>query len=472
MPHSKKNSEGQERQKLQQLALDNLNDMVVITKALREEPLNARIIFVNKSFEEFTGYQSEEVIGENPSFLHGPETSQETIDRISEKIRAHQSLREEFINYKKNGTPYWVELDMSPFPTDGKKYEYWVGINRDITKRKDAEFRLEESEKRYRSFFELSFDAIFEVDIEGNVLKCNKRACELFGYKRDELVGMHVLDLTPEEYHHKQPETYAGIATTGGEAWERVYQKKDGTVFPTEIHTEFYEMEGQKRLIAYVRDNTEHKKYEKEIGRSLKEKETLLAEVHHRVKNNLAIISGLLQMQVFNTEDKQVLAKLQESQARIQSIAMVHEKLYSSESFSEVAFDTYINDLLGMIEGSMSDFEKDISVEKDMDKVFLTVGQAIPCGLMLNELITNCYKHAFDGRTEGKIRISLEHKDDQVILSVEDNGKGLPRDFNIESESSLGMTIVNTLKNQLSGRLKVQSNDQGTAFTLTFEIEE
>ncbi|MEL7833122.1 PAS domain S-box protein [Fodinibius sp. Rm-B-1B1-1] len=426
---------------------------------------------MNKSFEEFTGYQTDEVIGKKPTFLHGPKTSQKALDRIDKKIKEHKSFREEFVNYKKDGTAYWVELDMAPFPTDDQKYEYWVGINRDITKRRQAELKLEESEKRYRSFFELSFDAIFEVDVDGNILKCNKRACELFGYERDKLVGMHVLDLTPEKYHHKQPETFAGIATTGDEAWERLYRKKDGTVFPTEIHTEFYEMEGQKRLIAYVRDNTEHKKYEQAIRKSLKEKETLLAEVHHRVKNNLAIISGLLQMQVFNTEDEQLLAKLKESQARIQSIAMVHEKLYRSESFSEVAIDKYINDLLSMIEGTMADLGKNIAVETEMEPVFLTVGQAIPCGLLLNELITNCYKHAFNGRNEGKIRISLEHSNDQVALSVEDNGKGLPQNFDIENESSLGMTIVNTLKNQLNGSLEVESDDWGTRFTLIFNIE-
>lgn len=460
-----------ERQKLQQLALDNLNDMVVITKAPKDDPLNSNIVFVNKSFEEFTGYHSEEVINKTPTFLHGPETSAETINRINNKIREGQSLREEFINYKKDGTPYWVELDMAPFPTEDGNYDFWVGINRDITQRKKAEQKLWESEKRHRTFTELAFDAIFEIHVDGTILRCNKRACELFGYDREELIGMHVLDLTPKEFHSKQPETFAGITTTGDDAWERTYQKKDGTKFPTEIHTSFYEMGGQKRLIAYVRDNTDHKKYEQTIRKSLKEKETLLAEVHHRVKNNLAIISGLLQMQVFNTDDENILAKLKESQSRIQSIAMVHEKLYSSETFSEIAIDKYIDDLLHMIEESMSDFEKDICVNTDMETILLTVGQAIPCGLLLNEMITNCYKHAFEHQEDGKIEISIKEEAEKIMLSVADNGVGLPEDFDIEQQSSLGMSIINTLANQLNGQLNVESGDFGSRFSLAFEIE-
>ena len=457
--------------KLQNLALDNLNDMVVISRAPKDDPLDSSIVFVNKAFEEFTGYRADEVIDKRPTFLHGPETSDETLATINKKIRQRESLREEFINYKKDGTPYWVELDMAPFPTDDGRYEYWVGINRDITQRKRAEKKLEESEKRHRTFTDLSFDAIFEIHVDGTILRCNKRACELFGYNRNELLGMHVIDLMPEKYHSNQPESYAGVPTTGNEAWERFYKKKDGTVFPSEIHTEFYEMGGQKRLIAYVRDITDRKKYEQEIQRSLKEKEMLLAEVHHRVKNNLAIISGLLQMQVFNTDDKQLLSKLKESQSRIQSIAMVHEKLYRTDSFSEIAIDKYIKDLLDMIEGSMTDFEKNITVKTEMESVLLTVGQAIPCGLLLNELITNCFKHAFVDRDKGMIRICLLQRDDEIALVVEDNGKGLPSNFDIESESSLGMTIIHTLTSQLNGSLKVQNDGEVTRFTLTFEIE-
>ncbi|MGM0547346.1 MAG: sensor histidine kinase [Bacteroidota bacterium] len=348
MGQDKNDSVTDVQRQLQQLALDNLNDMVVITKATRHDPLNSQIVFVNKSFERITGYKSEEVIGETPTFLHGPKTSAEVLSRINDKIRERKPLREEFINYKKDGTPYWVELDMAPFPTKQEQYEYWVGINRDISDRKQ---------------------------------------------------------------------------------------------------------------------------YEHQLKKSLKEKETLLTEVHHRVKNNLAIISGLLQMQVFNTEDDNLLEKLKESQSRIQSIAMVHEKLYSSESFSEIALDQYIDELMDWISASISDVKKDITIEKEIDAVYLTVNQAIPCGLLLNELITNCYKHAFNDQEEGHIRVFVEKSGSEVALSVEDNGSGLRDDFNIDEESSLGMTIINTLTHQLNGTLEIDSDSGGTKFKLIFNIE-
>lgn len=458
-----------ERLRMQQLAIDNLNDMVVVTKSRKEDPLNSRIIFVNKAFEKFTGYQAEEVIGRKPTFLHGPKTSQDVLNRINEKIGNHGSLREEFINYKKDGSPYWAELDMAPFPTEGDDFEYWVGINRDITQRKKAEQKLEESERRYRAFAELSFDAIFDLALDGTIQNCNKRASELFGYDQDELIGMSSRELMPEEYRSSQPDIISTDTTTGDEAWERTYKKKDGTLFPTEIHTQLFNFDGEKRLIAYVRDNTAHKKYENAIRKSLKEKETLLAEVHHRVKNNLAIISGLLEMQVFNTEDEQLLGKLKESQSRILSIAMVHEKLYSSESFSEIAINKYIDDLLGMIIGSMGD-KKNIRIEKDMEAIFLTMEQAVPCGLLLNELITNCFKHGFQKVDSGVIKIAIKKQQGQVLLSIKDNGTGLPQDFDVESQASLGMTLITTLVKQLDGELNVTSNG-GSCFEIAFEIK-
>jgi PAS domain S-box-containing protein len=467
----RKLSEQHERMRLLEVAIDNINDMVVVTKAPKEDPTNSEIILVNEAFEKFTGYSTEEVIGLTPTFLHGDETSEKVLQRIDQQIKDHETLREEFINYTKDGTPYWVELDMAPFPSMNNNYEYWVGINRDVTKRKEAEQKLEESEQRYRALAELSFDAIFEIALDGTILNCNKRACDLFGYRRDELIGLNSSQLIPKKYRSEGPDMITDSQTTDEGAWERTYQKKDGTTFPTEIHTQIYEVGGNKRLVAYVRDITAHKEYENRIRKSLKEKETLLAEVHHRVKNNLAVISGLLEMQVLNTEDQQLLNKLKESQSRIQSIAMVHEKLYSSESFSEIQIDNYINDLLDMVVSSIIDDEKQISVRKDMEPVTLAVRQAVPCGLLLNELITNCYKHAFEGRDEGVISISIENPaDDLISLRVQDDGVGLPSDFDIDNQSSLGMTLVSTLVRQLDGDLAVNS-DEGSSFIISFEID-
>lgn len=468
----KKLKEQNEQLKLQELAISNINDMVVITRAPKDNPTESEIIFVNEAFEEFTGYRANEVIGRKPTFLHGRETSGIVLERIKERIENHKPLREEFINYTKDGASYWVELDMAPFPSVDDKYEYWVGINRDVTKRKAAEKKLEESEIRYRALAELSFDAILEIAPDETIINCNKRASELFGYDREELTGMKSAKLIPEkERDDTAPVTDDSEAGKQG-AREQIYQKKDGSLFPAEIHTQRYKVHDSERIVIYVRDNTAHKEYENKIRKSLKEKETLLAEVHHRVKNNLAVISGLLEMQVMNSEDEKLLEKLQESQSRIQSIAMVHEKLYSSESFSEIRIDQYINDLLNMIMGSLVDFDKDIEVKKDIVPVTLSVSQAIPCGLLLNELITNCYKHAFEECAEGIIEIVIARENsDMLSFEVKDNGIGLPSDFDIAKQSTLGMTLIQTLVEQLDGEFEVSSG-QGTRFRFAFRIED
>ena len=465
----RKLNEQQKQLKLLQMSIANIGDMVIITKADKEKPMDSEIVFVNKAFEKFTGYNKEEVAEKNPSFLHGSDTHPEVQQYIREKLTAHEPLRVEFINYKKDGTSYWVELDMAPFPAEEDGYEYWVGINRDITKRKKAELSLEESEYRYRAYSELSFDAIFEISLDGTITDCNTSASEMFGYSRNELIGMDTLKLTPKQYKGIQPDIITEEFTTGNRALERDYKKKDGTIFTCAINTKIYTRGGEKRLIAYVRDISEQKASQEALEKSLKEKEVLLAEIHHRVKNNLAIISGLLEMQTFNSTDEKITSELKKSQSRIQSIAMVHEKLYQSESLSDIALDAYIGELVGFISDTFDQDGYQVEVIKNIDPISLEVHQAIPCGLILNELITNAYKHAFPGVEEGTLHISMKEENDTVTMMVKNNGNRLPDDFDISESSSLGMTLIQTLVKQLEGSLDISSKDE-TCFTITFDI--
>lgn len=463
-------SKQQKKLKLLQAGINYINDMVVISKAPVDDPINSSIVFVNKAFERFTGYAFKEVKGQRPNFLHGPKTQQDKIDMLNEKITQSEAVRLEFLNYKKDGTTYWVELEMSPFPAEEDDMQYWVGINRDISKRKEAEAALEENEKKYRAYTELSFDAIFEIALDGSILDCNARACSLFGYSREELLGMQTKNFTPDEYIDDLPQQITPNITTGSEVLQREYKKKDGTVFPCEINTKIYHRNDKDHLIAYVRNISEQIKFQETIEQSLREKETLLAEVHHRVKNNLAVISGLLEMQTFNAKDERIAKELKESQSRIQSIATVHEILYQSESFSDIALHSYIDELASFIAGTFGPHDKNIHFEKEIEPISLTVKQAVPCGLLLNELITNAYKHAFEGRSEGIITIKLFKKADTIHLQVSDNGVGLPEDFEASS-SSLGMTLINTLVRQLGGSLTIVGSPSA-CFHITFDIED
>lgn len=463
-------SEQQKKLRLLQAGINYINDMVIISRAPIDAPLQSEIIFVNKSFEKFTGYRFAEVEGKSPGFLHGEESQKNKLRKLNNHIKQNRPVRMEFINYKKDGTAYWVDLEMSPFPADEEDMQYWVGINRDITQRKKAELALEENEKKYRAYTELSFDAIFEVAIDGTIIECNARACSLFGYSREELLGMNTKNLTPAKYRHKLPSKITPESTTGSEVLQRVYQRKDGSMFTCEINTKLYHHDEKDHLIAYVRDISEQIEYQDALEESLKEKNTLLAEVHHRVKNNLAVISGLLEMQTFNADNEQIVSELRESQSRIQSIAAVHETLYQSESFSDIALHSYIDELVAYISNTFAHQDVQINFKKEIEPISLTVKQAVPCGLLLNELITNAYKHAFEGRAEGTITVCLSGENQKVTLVVKDDGVGLPKNFDIKSSSSLGMTLISTLTQQLEGSLSFTSNPH-TRFEISFEIE-
>lgn len=227
------------------------------------------------------------------------------------------------------------------------------------------------------------------------------------------------------------------------------------------------------KISGTFQDITEHKMKEQEIADSAREKEVLLAEIHHRVKNNLAIISGLLEMKVMDLEDQQMVNILSQSQMRIQSMAMIHEALYQSEDFTNIEFSTFLENLIATIRDAHGTDEVDLQIQlESIDNLPLDVNQAIPCGLLVNELVTNSMKHAFEGRSEGSIRVNLGYNRDnqRITLMVEDNGKGLPDSFLNQESPSMGTTLIKQLVKQLNGDLKIK-NSNGAQVVIQFDKE-
>ncbi|MDZ7717180.1 MAG: two-component regulator propeller domain-containing protein [Balneolaceae bacterium] len=210
----------------------------------------------------------------------------------------------------------------------------------------------------------------------------------------------------------------------------------------------------------------------KDLQEALAEKEVLIKEIHHRVKNNLAVISGLIELQMGYTDNEFASRILSESQRRVRSIAMIHEKLYQNERLAEIDFERYIRELVDIINYSFSHIEKDIAVDTEIEDISLGIVQAIPCGLILNELVSNCFEHAFKGRSKGSIKVSLQVEDEEAKLQVSDNGVGMPDDIELKETDSLGLTLIETLVSQLQGDLDIDSSKEGTKFTITFEIKE
>lgn len=226
-----------------------------------------------------------------------------------------------------------------------------------------------------------------------------------------------------------------------------------------------------KMLMGTAQDVTEQKEREEQLRNALNDKEVLMMEVHHRVKNNLALISGILQLQALQAEDTAVYEQLANSETRIQSIAIIHELLYQTKSFSEINLKKDVSKLIDHISQT---FQSDTEIEYnlDMDDVILNVNQAIPCALILNEVLTNIYKHAFTGRDKGTISVELGEHEEEVFILITDDGNGLPDHFRLEEQGSLGYKLINTLNTQLDGQISLSSENGRTRFELRFKIKE
>jgi two-component sensor histidine kinase len=212
----------------------------------------------------------------------------------------------------------------------------------------------------------------------------------------------------------------------------------------------------------------ENEKAKEQISAALKEKEVLLQEIHHRVKNNMQIIVSLLKMQARKTEDKEFKKLYKESESRIQTMMMIHEKLYGSQNLSHIDFKDYVDELMMALSHSYSAEAKHINREVDIENVFLSIDQAIPCGLIINELVTNSYKYAFEGKEEGCIKISVTEDSSGLQLAVEDDGVGFPEGYNIELSETLGCRLIAILvENQLKGTYSWTSGN-GLRFVMNF----
>lgn len=308
-------------------------------------------------------------------------------------------------------------------------------------------------------------EALFVADAHGKLTITNSAAGRMLGYSEEEFRGSSVSDYFDPECELSVIENLPDNEQSA----EFRLVSKSGKIIPVLFsRADLYNTEGKKvGTVSVASDITERKSQEEQIKESLKEKEVLLAEIHHRVKNNLAVISGLMQLQAYSEDNEVVKKALNTSQLRIQSIALVHEMLYQSDSLAYIDYNIYINDLLQAISSMHLNSGKDIELRSEVDPISISVNQAIPSSLLLNELIVNSYKHAFPDRQEGYILVEMEENDDKVItMSVSDNGIGFDTGI-FENSDSLGMSLIKTLSKQLDGELEFSKPDEGSGSKVT-----
>jgi PAS domain S-box-containing protein len=220
-------------------------------------------------------------------------------------------------------------------------------------------------------------------------------------------------------------------------------------------------------LVILSEDVTKTHEFTLAIEQSLREKEVLLKELHHRVKNNMQVILSMVKLQAHHIEDPRYREMFKETEDRVRSMALVHEKLYQSQNLEHIDFNDYIHSLLHTMVKSMNLHSHPIEVIGEADQCYLDISRAVPCGLLLNELISNAFKHAFPDGTVGNVSVSIDAQDDEISIIVADNGIGFPQDFDHEHSSSLGMQLVHALVGQLHASIRIEA-DNGTKITIRF----
>jgi len=317
---------------------------------------------------------------------------------------------------------------------------------------------------KYRNLLERMTDGFISVDMQGNILESNEALREMIGYGKEELSLLTFRELTQERWHaYEQSIVESQILPEGhSHVYEKEYRRKDGTIFPVELRTflirsESGETEG---MWAIVRDITEKKRHRKN-------KEVLLREIHHRVKNNLAIVTSLLNFELNVHKNDELKPIITDIQLRIRSISLIHEHLYSSDNLDRLPLGVYITSLGNMIQSTFS--APRISFEYKIEPMDISIGKALPVGLIINELLTNAFKYAFPGGREGIIRISLRALDRKTCeLEIADNGVGIPENVSLDSEGTMGLFIIRILSQQLEGKPELL-RENGTVFRLVME---
>ena len=431
-----------------------------------------KILYVNNSWEKTLGYTNKEIIGKSIfEFIH-PDDLKHCTNQFKQILSGKQLESFEIAFITKKGKKIIAEGNTNCKFKNGKPVST-RGIFRDVTKSRKIERDIRESEEKYRNLIETMNEGLLQVDNNDKIVFVNRRFCEMIGSTQDELIG---------NYAYKQFLSHYG--KTGKEIKKIIALRKKGisSQYETQISTKsgelkwfiidgspIYDTNGKViGSIGVHTDITERKKAEEQLQKSLQEKEILLKEIHHRVKNNLQIISSMLSLQTASIRDKKAIKILKDSQNRVKSMAQIYESLYRAKNLAHINFSEYIFDLSKELIHSYLIYDKLVELKHDIKKVFLSLDLAISCGLIVNELVSNSLKYAFPVNKKGILHIGLEKKNELIKLTIGDNGIGLPDGLDFRNSKTLGLQLVILLVKQINGVIDVNLNG-GTKYTITFK---
>ncbi|MEG4582132.1 PAS domain S-box protein [Microcoleus sp. MON1_C5] len=432
------------------------------------------IIYISPGYEKIWGRSCADLYANGRFFadsLH-PEDRERVIANLTRKIESEDEI--EYRIVRPDGKIRWIRDRAFPIKNQSGKVYRIVGLAVDITARKQAEKTIRENEERFRQLAENSQDCFWLISAEFTGLLYLSPAYEQIWARSRE--GLYADPLKFMEWVHPEDKPLLQEAirrVLQGESTSTEYRffRSDGTMrwlcdraFP------IYDESGKIYRIAGIAEDISDRKFtEARIQAALREKEVLLKEIHHRVKNNMQIISSLLQLQAQYIEDEPTLALFEESQTRIHSMALIHEQLYQSDNLDQIALSPYVENLVANLYQSFGCGNTPIQFNLKIDPIYLNIETAIPCGLIINELVSNSLKYAFVLSLAGEIAIKFQEiNDHQFHLTIQDNGRGFPADLDIENSETLGLRLVKMLAYQLEGTLAIDSQC-GICYNLIFK---
>jgi len=342
-------------------------------------------------------------------------------------------------------------------------------LKREIASHIRTRQRLNSNQKYTRLLLDSSIDMIGACDEEGEITEFNHKAQNIFGYSSDEILGknLSVLYAEPDQY-----QAVRNIVSEDGNFLGEVrYVKNNGEIFPAYISASVLKNERGENIgmMSISRDISRIKETEEQLKKSVHEKDILLKEIHHRVKNNMQVISSILKLQSAYVKDKRTIEVLDECRNRISSMAFIHASLYMTKDFTNINFAEYVGNITGNLKQSYVTPDKKIVLKLHVPHVFLHIDDAIPCGLIINELFSNSFKYGFMKKKTGAAGIFVKVKKENIILAIWDNGEGFPQKVDYKNTESLGLQLVNSLTEQLGGKIKMESRPgEGTRFILAF----
>ncbi len=363
----------------------------------------------------------------------------------------------------------WLLITATPLfnPGEDEPYQSYATLE-DITERKEIERALIDQEEFLETVLETTADGFWVVMMDGTISMVNEAYRRMSGYSREELVGMHVNDLEVLEDMQETFERIERVINNGWEIFETQHRRKDGTLLDVEISISRVDRGDEIFFVSFCRDISTRKRGDQEIQHQLAEKEALLKEVHHRIKNNLAQIEGLLVMQASDTDSVTAETALHEAASGVRSIRVLYERLLIGTGYRDISMRDYITSLIDSLNEIFNAHSR-ITIHQHLADFHLRARTAVPVGIILNELLTNTFKYAFDDTGTGDVWVHLEQREQRVTLTVRDNGIGFDECSTCNTSSGFGLTIVRMLAEQLEGTFTVET-DSGTTSVVAFDV--